>query len=43
MNLMDNIDTCCEIGERASKEYHIENELKKMKKIWEDINFNLAP
>jgi dynein heavy chain len=24
MGLMDNLETCIEIGERASKEYHIE-------------------
>jgi len=25
MGLMDYIDVCCDVGERAAKEYHIES------------------
>jgi len=39
---MENLELCCDVGERASKEFHIETELGKMKKAWEDINFLLS-
>ena len=41
MNLMDHVDVCVEIGEKASKEYMIENMLESMQKMWETINFQL--
>jgi dynein heavy chain len=43
MGLMKYVDACCEIGERAGKEYQIETMLASMMKAWEDINFDLAP
>jgi len=38
---MDHLDLCMEIGEKASKEYTIECNLADMKKMWEDIKFDL--
>ncbi len=43
MDLMKYIDLCCEVGERAAKEFHIETELAKMKAMWDEINFDLVP
>jgi dynein heavy chain len=43
LGLMEHLDACMEIGERAYKEYTIETMLKGMKKQWEDINFDLMP
>ena len=42
LGLMDHLELCCEIGEKASKEYHIETELAKMKTEWEEIEFVLV-
>jgi len=39
MNLMDHVEVCVEIGERASKEYDIELKLNDMKAHWEKKNF----
>ena len=39
MGLMKNVDDCVEIGERASKEFYIENMLNDMQTKWEGINF----
>ena len=43
MGLMKFVEPCCEIGERAGKEYQIETMLSSMMKAWDDINFDLAP
>lgn len=37
------MDVCVDIGERASKEYNIEQGLNSMKAMWETINFTLLP
>jgi len=42
MGLMQNIDACCEVGERAAKEFNIENKLNDMISTWEKINFELV-
>jgi dynein heavy chain len=42
MGLMSNIDSICDIGEKAEKEFNIENMLNSMFKIWEDINFDIV-
>lgn len=41
MGLMQNVDVCVEIGERASKEYNIEVGLNSMRTMWESIYFTL--
>ena len=41
MGLMKNVDDCVEIGERASKEFYIENMLNDMQTKWEGINFQI--
>ncbi len=38
---MNNLDICMEVGERASKEFKIENSLREMKAIWDQVNFTL--
>lgn len=43
MGLMKHVDICCEIGERAAKEFQIETMLSTMMKQWDDINFTLNP
>lgn len=43
MGLMTHSAFCCEIGERAAKEYQIETMLHSMTVIWQDINFDLIP
>lgn len=43
LGLMDNVDVCCEIGERAAKEFNIENKLNDMMVAWDKINFELHP
>lgn len=43
MGLLDHSELCCEIGERAEKEFNIENMLNEMFGIWEKINFELPP
>jgi dynein heavy chain, axonemal len=43
MGLMTHSAFCCEIGERAAKEYQIETMLHSMTSIWQDINFELIP
>ena len=42
LGLMDHVDACIEIGEKAAKEYNIETMLKEMWQIWEGINFDLV-
>lgn len=39
MGLMNNLEVCVEVGERAFKEFGIENSLKKMYEEWENILF----
>lgn len=39
LGLMKEVDYCVEVGERAAKEFQIENMLKDMKSIWENVNF----
>ena len=34
LGLMDHVDACIEIGEKASKQYNIETMLKEMWQIW---------
>ena len=41
MGLMSHIDTIVDVGEKAEKEFNIENMLSSMFKIWEDINFDI--
>jgi len=41
MGLLAYSDICCEIGEKASKEFQIETMLDMMQNQWENINFNL--
>ena len=41
MGLLEHKELCCEIGERAEKEFNIENMLNSMFAIWEGINFEL--
>jgi len=41
MGLMEHLDTCMDVGEKASKEYHIEKNLEAMKKEWDEIKFEL--
>jgi dynein heavy chain len=40
---MKHVDACCEIGERAAKEFQIESMLGSMMSQWDDINFTLNP
>jgi len=42
LGLMDHLELCAIVGEKAAKEYNIENELKKMKNEWEEIEFVLV-
>jgi len=42
MGLMQYIDSISEIGEKAEKEFNIENMLNGMFKIWEGISFDLV-
>jgi dynein heavy chain, axonemal len=39
LKLMDHVNFCVEIGEKAAKEFQIENMLNEMTTIWQDINF----
>ena len=39
MGLMDYLQPCMEIGERASKEYNIECMLMEMKNVWAEMKF----
>jgi len=41
MGLLAFSESCCDIGERAEKEFNIENMLNDMFSIWEKINFEL--
>lgn len=41
MDLYKYSQECCDIGEKAGKEYNIEQSLLKMKKDWEIVEFNL--
>ena len=43
LNLVDHIDVCQDVGEKAAKEYTIELELVKMKEEWQNIEFFLIP
>lgn len=43
LGLLNHVDACVEIGEKASKEFNIETMLKEMWGIWEGINFDLNP
>jgi dynein heavy chain, axonemal len=43
LGLMDYVEVCCEIGERAAKEFNIETKLNDMIAAWEKINFELHP
>lgn len=40
---MSYVDECVEIGEKAAKEFNIENMLSQMQTIWEGINFQIIP
>lgn len=40
---MQYVDECVEVGERAAKEFNIENMLSDMHNIWENINFQILP
>lgn len=41
--LMKNVDFIVDIGEKATKEFHIENLLNQMSDQWSEINFVLKP
>ena len=41
MGLMTHIESIVDVGEKAEKEFNIENMLNSMFKIWEDINFDI--
>lgn len=41
MGLLAHSEVCCEIGEKASKEFQIETMLDAMQNQWENINFEL--
>jgi dynein heavy chain len=43
MGLMKNLETCIEIGEKASKEFVIETNLNAMMDRWDDIAFSFSP
>lgn len=43
LGLLNHLPFCEEIGERASKEFSIENALREMKAQWEEIKFDLKP
>lgn len=43
LNLVQHVSSCEDVGEKASKEYTIELELKKMKSEWDIIEFFLVP
>jgi dynein heavy chain len=38
---MSHIETIVDVGEKAEKEFNIENMLNGMFKIWEKINFDI--
>ena len=40
---MAQVNYCCEIGEKAAKEFQIETMLNTMTTLWQDINFELLP
>ena len=42
LGLLNHVETCVEIGERAAKEYSIETQLKDMYEQWETVEFKLA-
>jgi len=39
--MLNHIEICEEVGEKAYKEYHIEKSLNKMVNDWKDQNFML--
>lgn len=39
MNLMDHCEFIVEVGDRAGKEYSIEQKLNEMNSRWEEISF----
>jgi len=39
---MSHIETIVDVGEKAEKEFNIENMLNGMFKIWEKINFDIV-
>ena len=41
MELHKYTEECVDIGEKAGKEYNIEQSLAKMKRDWEVVEFNL--
>ena len=41
IGMVNHVDICDEVGEKAQKEFHIEKSLAKMKKEWENLNFLL--
>jgi len=43
MDLLKHVEICCDIGEKAGKEYNIETSMAKMKKDWEAVEFKLKP
>jgi dynein heavy chain len=43
MKLHESEETCIEVGERAAKEFTIENNLNRMEVEWEDVDFFVMP
>lgn len=43
MDLLKHVEICCDIGEKAGKEFNIETSMFKMKKDWEGVDFKLKP
>lgn len=41
LGLLEHVEACVEIGERAFKEYNIQLGLEEMKRVWEDIVFTI--
>ena len=43
MELLQYVDICVDVGERAGKEYNIETSMAKMKLDWDNIEFRMIP
>jgi dynein heavy chain len=43
MGLHEHEEICVEVGERAAKEFAIENSLNRMESEWEDVDFVVLP
>lgn len=41
LGLMNQINVCIEVGEKAGREWDIEKTMIKMKSEWDEINFSM--